>query len=205
MMISAEVRWFWRAAPANGFKDWFLSAQVHPVPIGGGRQRTDDYLGDPGQTELGIKARGGKPGTEVKGLVARLPDAVPDGPFKAPGELWSKWTTNALELASGQRLSTKKTRWLRKFDTTGSTPRELRLGEDEEPIGEPRPAAGCNVELTEVLVNGQVVWTFGFEAFGDSTTVADQLRAVARALALRNPPAIADAELASYPAWLARR
>jgi hypothetical protein len=58
---------------------------AHPYAPGGGTPppRRDVYLYDPEQTELGIKARGLKPGLEVKGLVALLPDDVPDGPFKA--------------------------------------------------------------------------------------------------------------------------
>ena len=181
MLISAELRWFWRAELPTDFKEWFLSSSAHPFPAGGGRERLDDYLNDVEQTELGIKARGGKPGVEVKGLIAQLPDALPDGPFKAPAELWTKWTSNALAVPANLRISTKKTRWLRKFDTTGSMPRELHVGADEEPIGEPRPAMGCNVELTQLTVDGKTVWTFGFEAFGELKSVSDQLRAVADA------------------------
>jgi hypothetical protein len=68
----------------------------------------------------GIKARGGKAGIEDKGLVAQLQDTVRDGPLKAPTELWTKWTSNVLAVPANLKTSTKKTRWLGKFDTTGS-------------------------------------------------------------------------------------
>ena len=77
MQISAEVRWFWRADPPARFKDWFLSDAVHAYRAAGGKPRSDEYLVDPSGVELGIKTRGGKGGTEIKGLVARYPNAVP--------------------------------------------------------------------------------------------------------------------------------
>ena len=121
MQISAEVRWFWHAAPPARFKDWFLSDGAHPYRAGGGKTRPDDYLYDPSQVELGIKARGGKAGTEIKGLVAQFPNAVPDGPFKGDGELWTKWTSNALRIDSLPRLLTNKTRALKiRRDRPGS-------------------------------------------------------------------------------------
>ena len=202
MWISAEIRWFWRGAPPAAFQEWFLSSVAHPYAAGGGAAREDVYLNEPGQTELGVKSRGGKPGTEIKGLVATLPDAVLDGTFKAPAELWTKWSSSALPLPSMQAILIKKTRWLRKFDTTGPAPREVEVGPDEEPLHGARPAAGCNVELTELEIAGATVWTFGFEAFGELKSVSAHLQAATALLAARNPPAMGDAVPASYPAWL---
>src|SRR5262245_21323761 len=96
MLVTAEIRWFWGGAPPEPFKEWFLAAPVHPFPAGGGSaERTDEYLFEPGPSELGIKARGNKPGLEIKGLIALLPDAIPDGPFKGSADLWSKWTSHS--------------------------------------------------------------------------------------------------------------
>jgi len=203
MQISAEVRWFWHAAPPARFKDWFLSDGAHPYRAGGGKTRPDDYLYDPSQVELGIKARGGKAGTEIKGLVAQFPNAVPDGPFKGDGELWTKWTSNALRIDSLPRLLTNKTRALRKFDATGPDPKEIELGPDEKPLRGSLPAAGCNVELTQVEIKEKIFWTLGFEAFGDLQSVIADLRSVASLLAARKPPPMENAVAASYPAWLA--
>lgn len=204
MFVSAEIRWFWPDSPPPEFKQWFLSSAAHPYAAGGGAwpPRRDVYLYDPEQTELGIKARGVKAGLEVKGLVTSLPDVVLDGPFRATAELWTKWDSKVLTLDRAPTVVTNKTRWLRKFDTTGPTPREVEVGPDEEPVRGGRPAVGCNVELTQLEVGGKTVWTFGFEAFGPVSSVGAQLRAVTSLLASRNPPALSDAKAASYPAWL---
>src|SRR5262245_8798045 len=74
MFVSAEIRWFWHNVPSAEFQHWFLSADAHGYAAGGGTPREDRYLLDPGQVELGIKMRGPKPGAEVKGLVAVLPN-----------------------------------------------------------------------------------------------------------------------------------
>ncbi|MFI5324398.1 MAG: hypothetical protein ACHQ6U_12935, partial [Thermodesulfobacteriota bacterium] len=81
---------------------------------------------------------------------------------------------------------------------------EIPLGSDESPSeGKQWPARGCNVELTEVsLENGDIWWTFGFEAFGTISTVEKDLRAVADLLSSRRPPVMPEGLRASYPAWL---
>jgi hypothetical protein len=108
MGVSAEVRWFWPNAPPLAFKDWFLSVPPHPYAAGGAgatstgsaRARPDEYLSDPGQLDLGIKTRGGKRGTEIKGLVTRLPDVIKTGPFRGSVDIWCKWTSMAFSLSS---------------------------------------------------------------------------------------------------------
>ena len=70
--VSAEMRWFLKAAHATevtAFDQWFRSG---PQPPGGGKARTDAYAVDASTDELGAKDRGGKPGLEVKVLVGNL-------------------------------------------------------------------------------------------------------------------------------------
>ena len=205
MRISAELRWFWRGDVPPAFEKWFRESPTHPYPVGGGNLRQDDYLVDPGQTELGIKTRGGGTRTDIKGLFSRAAGAVSESPFRGQAEVWMKWTSNALQLDKAHKISTKKTRWMRKFDTTGPTPRELELGPDEEPLHENSSATGCNVELTLVEISGEVWWTFGFECFGELGLVTQQLRTVATSLAAREPPEMGNPVPASYPAWLSDR
>jgi hypothetical protein len=204
MQVSAEIRWFWHDASPPGIEDWFCKADAHYCSAGGGGTRVDEYLRDASQVELGLKRRGGKKGVEVKGLVAVTWSGLAVGPFAGPVEVWTKWTSEPLELNSTSTVNTTKRRWLRKFDTIVPLPQEIPLDTEEKPLdNRPLPALGCNVELTQVsLLNGDVWWTLGFEAFGTIRTVENDLRAVATILAARRPPGLGDGLLASYPAWL---
>jgi hypothetical protein len=109
-----------------------------------------------------------------------------------------------LELNAPSTVATEKRRWLRKFDTTVPLPQEIPLNAEETPIDQrPLPTLGCNVELTQVtLPNGDIWWTFGFEAFGTIQTVENDLRAAATVLVARRPPGLEQGLLASYPTWL---
>jgi hypothetical protein len=204
MLVSAEIRWFWRSAPPPGLEGWFCKAESHGCPAGGGRIRVDEYLRELGQVELGLKRRGGKKGVEVKGLLAVTWGGLATGPFAGPIELWTKWTSEQLELDSKSTVATEKQRWLRKFDTALPWPQEIPLDEDEKPAAQrPPPTLGCNVELTRVkLPQGDIWWTLGFEAFGRLRTVESDLQAVATILATRRPPPLGEGLLSSYPAWL---
>ena len=204
MQVSAEIRWFWHGPPPPGLVDWFCKGDGRYCSAGGGGTRVDEYLRDAGQVELGIKRRGGKRGVEGKGLIAITWGGLAAGPFGGPVELWTKWTSETLELASDLTVAVEKRRWVRKFDGTGPLPQEIPLNDEEGPIDKgPLPALGCNVELTRVqLPNGAVWWTLGFEAFGTIRTVENELQAVASAMAARQPPGLGQGRLASYPAWL---
>src|SRR4030095_7381555 len=116
MQISAEIRWFWRDVAPASLEQWFSSTKVHSCPPGGGNWRDDAYLKDSAQVELGVKRRGSKPGVEVKGLVTVLPAHLNAEPFEGPIELWTKWTSELLQLPPHLIILTKKQRWLRKFD-----------------------------------------------------------------------------------------
>ncbi len=204
MQVSAEIRWFWQLNPPPALQSWFCNTDVHGCVAGGGKKRVDEYLFDPGQIELGIKRRGGKQGAEVKGLVSVVRNGLAVPPFTGPVELWTKWPSDQLDLRPFVTIATVKQRWVRKFDTEASTPREIALDSDEKPLDKGRlPDRGCNVELTEVtLPGGEVWWTLGFEAFGTLQTVESDLRSVSSTLAARQPPQFGSGLLASYPAWL---
>src|SRR6266446_9094261 len=151
MQVSAEIRWFWSDVPPPKLEQWFRTATEEACIIGGGEPRVDEYLYDSTQIELSLKRRGGKPGVEVKGLVAAKWGNVTASPFVGPIELWTKWTSEVLELKSGWTVPIEKIRWLRKFDTAKQVPEEIPLDSTEKPLGNPTlPALGCNVELTQI-------------------------------------------------------
>jgi hypothetical protein len=202
MQVSAEIRWFWRNCLPVGLDTWFCGDEQHGCRAGGGKSRVDEYLLDPNQRELGLKYRANKPGVEVKGLVGITTHGLAAKPFVGPIELWTKWTSQPLSLAS--TIPIEKRRWLRKFDAESSPPVEIELDDAERPLAKARlPDVGCNVELTQISVPDHGVWwTLGFEAFGAIFSVEEHLRAVAAQLAAREPPAFMDGLLSGYPGWL---
>ena len=206
MVVSAEIRWFWRARPPSRLDEWFLAADVHGCAAGGGTTRTDRYLRDRSEDELGLKVRGGRKGVEMKGLVVKEWGRATTKPFSGTLQLWAKWISTALELPWRCTVAAEKQRWLRKFDTSGSG-KEIALGRDEQPLGKRGlPKAGCNVEWTRVTLDGGVVWwTLGFEAFGPIDTLERSIRLTAKQLASRHPPPLRGGIPASYPTWLKRR
>jgi len=203
VQLSAEIRWFWEGAGLPGLKEWFVSAQFHDCAAGGGNLRTDAYLSDPQQTELGIKLRGNQ--TEVKGLVAIVAEG-PGHPFLGQVEIWTKWSSKALSLGGARLILVNKRRWLRKFDCANSPFEEIALNVQELRVdGGCLPNEGCNVEYTEISVAAGQPWvTFGFEAFGTLDTVTDYLRQAMARVSLRHPPMPVDGWNASYPRWLQR-
>src|SRR6266496_485145 len=204
MQVSAEIRWFWNNVPPPKLEKWFRNPTDDTCAAGGGHTRPDEYLCDPNQSELGLKRRGGKTGVEVKGLIVGTFGHVAVNPFVGPIELWTKWTSEVLELKLGSTVPIDKIRWLRKFDTTKQFPEEIPVDSKEKPLGgRDLPEFGCNVELTRIkLRSNRIWWTLGFESFGKIETVDKSLYAVAATLATRRPPELGTGLLASYPAWL---
>ena len=202
MQVSAEIRWFWHEMPPPGLQEWFCGANFHSFNAGGGVVRTDYYLRDKNQRELGVKIRDQNPNVEVKGLVQADFCRLNTPPFIGPVELWTKWVSQALELALDSTETVEKQRWIRKYIAAGTTVRELQLDMNEMLIGEqPRPEYGCNVELTKIYHNHVVWWTFGFEAFGKINTLKRSIQSVARELTGRKPPELSGGLRESYPSW----
>src|SRR5947207_3561754 len=115
MQVSAEIRWFWKDVLPPKLEEWFRNAKEKTCAAGGGEPRVDEYLYDLNQIELGLKRRGGKSGVEVKGLVTAASGRLNANPFAGPIDLWTKWTSEALDLKSDLTVAIEKIRWLRKF------------------------------------------------------------------------------------------
>lgn len=207
MSISAELRWFWPEAAPHDLAAWFRGAATHQWPAGGGRLRSDTYVVDRGQPELGIKHRGSASIPELKQRCGTAQQPCEIEPFRGAIEFWAKVVPRlGLKLPVDTAVvEVSKRRWLRLFDTHGDT-RQLRLNEDGSPWDTAYQAIqGCHVELTELeLALGERWVTLGFESFGPVETLLNSLRASAAWLAQRNAPGLDGAIEASYPAWLCR-
>jgi len=202
MLLSAEIRWFWKG-PNSDLDRWFTNMPEKHSP---GLRMVHTYLFETDQYELGVKIRDSKPGLEVKALIGERAKLTLGG-LQATAQLWTKVDSKELSLAGKPSVQTKKTRLMRKYDTTQRRIREIVLNEKEKPRSdEPLPAEGCNVELTTVTVDdGEVEWvTLGLEAFGSLDKVEQSLAMTVEHLnSLARLNLTAGLEL-NYPRWLAR-
>ena len=180
MFVSAEIRWFYPDECPTNLHRWF--GEMSPAP-GGGKMRIDKYLSQTNQSEVSIKIRGGRPGVEIKGLVAVCrSELVPFAPYF---ELWCKWRLQASALEMTKRIIIQKTRWIRTYDTSRAAIVEIPLQADEKPLnGQPLPQQGCNVEISKIQIaeDPRQWWTLGFEAFGDLDSVPGNLLKTAQFL-----------------------
>ena len=188
MIVSAELRWFWKGAAPAALEHWFTTWGALPQEE---PPRDDLYFVDAIQVELGLKRRDLQGNVEVKGLVRRAKEPVSAGPFSGHVEIWAKWTSPRLRLDPMPSLVVRKVRRLRRFDAEG---RE---------VGEENLKEGCHLELTEVSIHGRDgAWhTLGLEAYGSLDRVELILALVLRRLA--QAPEFEPGLERSYPKWLA--
>jgi hypothetical protein len=202
MFVSAEIRWFYPDECPTNLHRWF--GEMSPAP-GGGKLRIDEYLSQTNQSEVSIKKRGGKPGVEIKGLIAVCrSELVPFAPYV---ELWCKWRLHASALEMTKRMIIQKTRWIRTYDTSGAAIVEIPLQADEKPLnGQPLPQQGCNVEISKIQIaeEPRQWWTLGFEAFGDLDSAPGNLLKTTQYLIAYSFPLPICGEFLNYPSWLAQ-
>jgi hypothetical protein len=104
MLVSAEVRWFWRNECPRQIHDWFFRSGLPPV---GGRPKIDRYIQQPNNAELGIKERGDIAGLEIKGLVAtRTSPAL--AKLASHLEIWCKWSCVVPDLSLTAAVTLRK-------------------------------------------------------------------------------------------------
>jgi hypothetical protein len=204
MLLSAELRWFWRGHCPQPVYDWFFKSGLSP---GGGPSRVDKYAAQRRQAEISLKRRGNKPELEIKGLVTtrRASELEPLAPHI---EIWCKWSCTIPSLSWRDEVTVTKTRWLRKFDTSKYVRSEIPLDANEQPkVGYSLPAQGCNVEWTEVEMAGLagVWWTLGFEAFGDLDSMPMNLTLTVLPDKAVLERIVASGAFLSYPALLLAR
>ncbi len=199
LLYSAEMRWFFPGELPAGFTAWYEAGQAKtPYPA-----RTDLYLALPGCDSVGVKQREGR--FEVKALCEGAEPAR-YGPLVAGRcDVWVKWSYDgpgigewmaALGREPAGWIAVQKERRLRKYSLETGAPQEVGPALF--------PHAGCNVELTRLLVNDARWWTFGFEAYGPLQAVLGYLRSGAEQFFAGEPPPapLDNAHSCSYPAWL---
>ena len=207
ILVTAEVRWFFRGAPPARVWRWFRRGDLWaPQP-----NRIDEYLVLPGCATAGIKLREDR--FEVKAQTA-LPEATEyPGGVRGYCEGWVKWSRYAGRAAGARSflvagdeewVKVAKARTLRGFSFDGvgggGDPREVNARRE-------RPSRGCAAEITELEVLAPPAsswWTLGLEGFdpgGDASACLERGAHVFFAAA----PAPIDLDLdasRSYAGWL---
>lgn len=195
MFPTAEIRWFYPGRLPSDVLAWFQQGHARRVEPAG---RTDRYLGAVDTDGLGVKLREGR--VEVKQRF-RSPDLVTLAEGVAGYlEHWRKWSF-ALAPESGEEtaswIAVSKERWLRRYSL-------LKDGGLEVVPPSRYPDRACDLEVTQVRAGGQVWWTLGFEAFGQTSALRDILLGAAEEILRTPPPMPLTAETSySYPRWLA--
>jgi hypothetical protein len=194
--VTAEVRWFWPGPIPRDLQDWFKSSSHWLGPVSS-ETRVDEYLRHGSQKDLGIKRRNGL--VEIKGLVANERHAVAFVNCESVITLWSKWSTRSLDLSRSALIPIRKHRLLRRFIRG-------HAGIVETAAGNPRPANGCDFEITALEgPESSRWWTLGFESSGPLGEVELNLVATVVLVGDYDPPKIESGIAQSYPGWLADR
>lgn len=202
MFATVEVRWFYEGRVPEIVREWFRRGAYGPDEQ---PRRVDHYL-RLGETEsLGIKLREGR--IEIK--QRHRPHGVVRFHERAAGlvEGWRKWSlplagvgeglAHALVPASAW-IAVQKERSLRIYG--------MGSGGLLFPVpGVAYPEQGCGVELAAVEVGGAVWWSLAFEAFGDESSLQENLvSAVEDLFAREGVPLLLEAQAScGYPRWLA--
>lgn len=202
-LTSAEVRWFFEGPVPDDIEQWFCRGGL----LSKAEPREDHYLAFPASLGLNVKLREGR--LEIKSLVKAL--GVRDFAADVSGnvEMWEKRIAGDAAVKEFEKLrsntshlwiAVKKERTLRTFSLDSDSIQEVQAGKVFL-------SNGCNVELTRITVNGSEYWSFGFEAFGNSSRVEESLmKVVAHVLSGAHRPhdTFPTANSHSYPEWLAR-
>jgi hypothetical protein len=180
MQPSMEVRWFTAGVIPQEVEKWFEDGGLEPKIE---KARTDSYLFLPGTLDVGIKTRGDNVGIKTPGdnveIKRRLVDQVTEFRSGLSGrvEQWVKWSFRIdqnvsgpdLRVPQGAWIDVRKARRLRKYEIQGSN-RAIEIAASG------LPERGCNLELTQLQVQGAEWWSLGFESFGKIDDVEKDLR-----------------------------
>ncbi|HEY9664671.1 MAG TPA: hypothetical protein V6C65_40025 [Allocoleopsis sp.] len=198
---SLEVRWFLPVAFPDEVRQWFDCEQPTLTEA---EQREDWYLLLADHRDVGIKLRQGK--LEIKHRIGdRGVKKIVKG-VKGRIEQWQKWSfslaaeENALAhlpAEAGFWLAVQKSRWLKTY--------QVQQGAIAGVTPEAKPEQGCQIEMAEIVVQGQVWHSLGFEAFGQANTLEPTLmQGLELVFNEMNGVSLKAKQSLSYPQWLLR-
>ncbi|OKH38101.1 hypothetical protein NIES2119_11110 [[Phormidium ambiguum] IAM M-71] len=202
MLTTSEIRWFSRGVVPPVIENWFTKDVLREIcqPL---EKREDWYLLIPGCEFLGVKLRQHRLETKLRvtglGIWKFRNNAIGAA---------EKWIKSSCEDAKLENLLTPdiivQGQWV-KVEKVRSQIRYL-VSDDYSLT----PAStentlqnGCNIELTQLIINHHDWWTLGFEASGTDENLITNLEVVAKKMFQTFP----DRELNlvdsyAYPKWL---
>ena len=201
MQLTAELRWFYRGTLPSEIFQWFQQDQLggHLAPP---EEREDLYLYSPGCEYLGIKLRQGR--LEIKWRKAELGVVHFGDRVEGKAEKWGKWLCEDPTAESFQPADVVGKSWVSVKKVRSQRQYQVFPGESitAVPVTE-SIAQGCNVELTQLSINGNAWWSLAFEAEGEDDCLMEHLQAVATWVFKSYRGSNLQAEDSyAYPSWL---
>jgi hypothetical protein len=167
---SFEIRWFFKVAPP-ALTQWFGQKVKDFQFTSAIPSRVDFYLPLPASKGMSVKLREGN--IEIKQLIknfGRRQFGIPK--IEGKKEHWVKWSfdLNDVDSLAQEIIKTKKYNWLEvpkerfgfKYHFQGRK-KAVQVGIKD------RIPEGCQVEFTRILVKGKEYYSFGLEAFSESS------------------------------------
>lgn len=202
MLTTSEIRWFYQGTTPPAIENWFI-ADVLRENCQKLEEREDWYLLIPGCEFLGVKLRQQRLETKLRvtdlGILQLRNNVI------GAAEKWLKSTCEDAKLeslvtpdaiAKGQWVKVEKVRSQIRYlvaDDRSLTPTSPEKTSQE----------GCNVELTQIIVNDYHWWTLGFEASGTDDKLKSNLETVAKKLFQTFPEQELNlVDSYAYPKWL---
>lgn len=202
MLTTSEIRWFYQGTVPPAIESWF-NADVLSEDCETFEDREDWYLLIPGCEFLGVKLRQERLETKLRitesGILQFRNNVI------GSAEQWMKSTCEDAKLeslitpevvAKGQWLKVEKVRSQMRYlvaDNHNLTPASTEQKSQE----------GCNVELTQLIVNQNLWWSLGFEASGTDGNLTSNLETVAKKLFQTFPQQeLSLVDSYAYPKWL---
>lgn len=202
MLTTSEIRWFYQGIIPPAIETWFAT-KVLRENYQNYEDREDWYLLIPGCEFLGVKLRQQR--LETKLRVSDLGVLQLTTNIIGAAEKWLKSTCEDAKLESlitpdvivkGQWVKVEKVRSQIRYlvaDDYTLTPASTEQTSQE----------GCNVELTQLIVNHNPWWTLGFEASGTDDKLTSNLKTVAEKVLQTFPQQkLSLVDSYAYPKWL---
>lgn len=211
MQPSMEVRWFMVGDMPATVESWFRRGYVAPADaLIDDETRDDIYLSLPTTLDLGIKLRA-KDRIEVKQRRVDLGVEQLRDDISGRLEQWVKWSFPLLKvddkgnevkppdvaLPPGSWITVKKRRLLRKFEVRPD-------GAVTAVSAKSRPGQGCNLEVAWLTIDGMTWWSLGFESFGETVDVVENILRLVLKEVLADPafPTMQAHDSYAFPTWL---